>query len=213
MKFYMSPGSCSTGIHILLEELELIYEVHIVNLPNREHLSSDFIAINAKASIPVLLTDEGLVITEFLAIAYWLAQSHPKHNLLPEDIERASKTLELISFVVDTIHGKGFSRLFVTEEYSIATEHRSQVQKKGRDIIDKAFSVIDPQLDKREYFNTSFSIADAALFYVEFWAHSTDIALPPNCEQHYQTMLTRQTVRNVLMEEGYHLYTAEYQKG
>ena len=32
MKFYMTPGSCSTGIHILLEELELIFEVQIVNL-------------------------------------------------------------------------------------------------------------------------------------------------------------------------------------
>ena len=31
-KFYMTPGSCSTGIHILLEECGLVFEAHIVNL-------------------------------------------------------------------------------------------------------------------------------------------------------------------------------------
>lgn len=32
MKFYMTPGSCSTGIHILLEECGLVFEAYVVNL-------------------------------------------------------------------------------------------------------------------------------------------------------------------------------------
>ena len=32
MKFYMTPGSCSTGIHILLEEIDKPFEVYLVNL-------------------------------------------------------------------------------------------------------------------------------------------------------------------------------------
>jgi glutathione S-transferase len=35
MKLYMTPGSCSTGIHIILEELEEVFEAHVVNLPSR----------------------------------------------------------------------------------------------------------------------------------------------------------------------------------
>ena len=31
MKFYMTPGSCSTGIHILLEECGLVFEAYVVN--------------------------------------------------------------------------------------------------------------------------------------------------------------------------------------
>jgi len=51
----------------------------------------------------------------------------------------------------------------------------------------------------------AFSIADAALFYVEFWADKIGIALPEHCLNHYQLMLTRPAVRRVLMEEGYRL--------
>ena len=63
MKFYMTPGSCSTGIHILLEELELPFEVYIVNLPKGDHLKPEYLAINPKATIPALVRDDGPVLT------------------------------------------------------------------------------------------------------------------------------------------------------
>ena len=44
-----------------------------------------------------------------------------------------------------------------------------------------------------------------ALFYVEFWADKTDIELPENCNRHYQQMLKRPAVRQVLAQESYHL--------
>ena len=45
MKLYLTPGSCSTVFYILLEELELVFEAHIVNLmagtQNTAGISSD----------------------------------------------------------------------------------------------------------------------------------------------------------------------------
>lgn len=55
MKLYMTPGSCSTGIHILLEELDQAFEAYIVNLPAGDHTRSDYLAINPKSSIPTLV--------------------------------------------------------------------------------------------------------------------------------------------------------------
>jgi glutathione S-transferase len=57
----------------------------------------------------------------------------------------------------------------------------------------------------KDYVVGNFSIADAALFYVEFWADKIKLDLPPNCLAHYQRMLQRPAVRQVLLEEGYHL--------
>jgi glutathione S-transferase len=57
----------------------------------------------------------------------------------------------------------------------------------------------------KDYVTGDFSIADAALFYVEFWADKIKLELPPNCSAHYQRMLQRPVVRQVLLEEGYRL--------
>ena len=51
MKLYMTPGSCSTGIHIILEELDEIFEAYLVNLPAGDQFKPDYVAINPKSTI------------------------------------------------------------------------------------------------------------------------------------------------------------------
>jgi len=78
MKLYMTPGSCSTGIHIILEELEEIFEAYVVNLPAGDHFKPDYVAINPKSTIPALVRKDGTALTEVQAIAYWLGRSNPR---------------------------------------------------------------------------------------------------------------------------------------
>jgi glutathione S-transferase len=59
MKFYMTPGSCSTGIRILLEELGLLFEVHPVDLLAGDQSSETYLAINPKSTIPTLVREGG----------------------------------------------------------------------------------------------------------------------------------------------------------
>ncbi len=96
LKFYMTPGSCSTGIHILLEEIGLVFEAYIVNLPAGEQYQPEFVALNPKSSIPVLVKPDGVALTEFPAIAYWLARGYPEAGLLPGDVEGDTLALETI---------------------------------------------------------------------------------------------------------------------
>jgi glutathione S-transferase len=58
LKFYMTPGSCSTGIHILLETLELPFEARIVNIPAGEHLRPEYLKINPRGTIPTLVLND-----------------------------------------------------------------------------------------------------------------------------------------------------------
>jgi len=205
MKFYFTPGSCSTGIHILLEELELLFEAHLVNLLAGDQNKPGYIAMNPKSSIPTLVLEDGNVITEFQAIAWYLAQSHPKAKLLPEDPLAQVRVMEMMDYAVGSLHMQGFARIFTTDQFcGIESEHDA-VKAKGREIIDKGFEVIDRALAGRDYVSGEFSIADAALFYVEFWADKSDIPLPDNCAKHYQTMLARPVVQRVLLEEGYRI--------
>jgi glutathione S-transferase len=202
-KFYMTPGSCSTGIHILLEECGLVFEAYIVNLLAGDQYKKDYLAINPKGSIPALVLDDGTAITEFSAIAWWLARSYPKRKLLPESVADEVRVLGIMNHAVHTLHTQGFARIFTTERFSPSSADHASVKAQGRQIIDQGFAIINRELAGREYVVEHFSIADAALFNVEFWASRIDIPLPENCEAHYRRMLTRPAVRQVLAEEGY----------
>lgn len=205
MKLFMTPGSCSTGIHILMEEIGLVFEAEIVDLLAGDQNTASYLAMNPKASIPVLQLDDGTALTEFPTIAYWLARAHPRRKLLPEDPLAAARVLEVVDYVVSTVHMQGFARLFTTEKFTPNAADHDQVQARGREIITQAFAVLDPQLDGRTWFADDFSIADAAYFYVAFWATRTDVALPPNGQAHFERMAQRPAVRQVLAEEGYRL--------
>jgi len=203
MKFYMTPGSCSTGIHILLEELELPFEAHIVNLPAGDHLKPEYRAINPKSTIPTLVRDDGTPLTEFQAIAWWLARKYPKARLLPGDPDGDARVLETMDYAVGTIHGQGFTRIFTTTNFTPNQADHEAVQARGRDIVEKGFAIMNDALAGQDYVAGQFSIADAALFYVEFWADKIGIGLPEHCQAHYQRLRARPVVQRVLREEGY----------
>lgn len=204
MKFYMTPGSCSTGIHILLEEIGLVFEAHLVNLLAGDQHQPAYLAINPKATIPALMRDDGSVLAEFQSIAWWLARTYPKKQLLPVTPEGEARVLEVMGYVTATLHGQGFARLFTTDKFSADPAEQETVRQRGREIVATGFAIIDTLLARQDYVAADhFTIADAALFYVEFWADRTQVPLPPNCRAHYQRLLTRPAVRQVLMEEGY----------
>jgi glutathione S-transferase len=205
MKLYLTPGSCSTGIHILLEELELVFEAHIVNLIAGTQNTPEYLAMNSKATIPTLVRNDGTALTEFQAIAYWLARSYPKAKLLPGDPDGDARVIELMDYVVGTLHGQGFTRIFTTNRFTPNEADFEAVKAQGLAIVNQGFTIINDGLPPQGYVMNAFTIADAALFYVEFWADKTGITLPDNCLNHYRLMLTRPVVRRVLMEEGYRL--------
>lgn len=212
MKFYMTPGSCSTGIHILLEECGLVFEAHLVNLLAGDHFKPDYLRINPKGTIPALVREDGSALTDFQSIAWWLAKTNPRRKLLPDNLEEELRVIEVLNHAVNTLHGQGFTRIFTTENYSTSQAEQKSIKAKGHIIIDKGFVLIDKQLNGREYVVDHFTIADAALFYVEFWADRSDIVLPENCRSHYERMLARPSVRQVLMEEGYAAVYREQEK-
>jgi len=181
LKFYMTPGSCSTGIHILLEELELVFEAYVINLMAGDQFKPEYLAINPRGSVPALVTEEGKALTSWQSIACKLAESYPKARLLPDDEEEKTRVMKVMDYAVNTMHGEGFARIFTTDKFSMDDNDAKDKLALGRRILDKGFAKLDAALGDRDYIAGHFSIADSALFYIEFWADRTDIPLPPNC--------------------------------
>lgn len=203
MKLMYAPGACSLGIHVLLEEIGKPYDAQAVDLRSGAQFSAEFTAVNPKSKVPTLVRDDGSVLTEFPAIAFWLARTNPDSKLLPEDADGQARALEAMDYVVATLHMQGFARIFRPANFAPGGADEDAVKARGREIFDRGLGVLNTMLAGKDYVVGQFSIADAALFYVEFWAAARlKMELPANLAAHYQRMLARPAVQRVLQQEG-----------
>ncbi len=203
MKLMYSPGACSIGIHVLLEEIGKPYETQLVNLREGAQFKPEFTSVNPKSKVPTLMRDDGSVLTEYPAIAWWLARTNQQKKLLPDDVEAQTRMLEVLDYTVSTIHMQGFSRLFRASNYTPNPADEEKVKERGKELVEKGFAMLDKALDKKDYVAGAFSIADTALFYVEYWGGKRlNMKLPPNCEAHLNRMLARPAMQRVLQQEG-----------
>lgn len=201
MKLYYSPGACSIGIHVLLEEIGKPYQLEMVNLREGAQYKPPYTNVSPKGKVPALERDDGSVLTEFPVIARWLGR---QAGLLPKDDEADTRAMEAMEYAVGTMHGLGFARLFRSERFAPSAADQDAVKATGREIVEKGFAVLDETLEGRSYVaGNEFSPADAALFYCEFWAAKRlNLPLPKNVAAHYDRMMARPSVQRALQQEG-----------
>ena len=203
MRLHYAPGACSLGIHVLLEEIGRPFETARVNLREGEQYKPPFVDLNPKSKVPTLVLDDGAVLTEFPAIAYYLARSNPQKHLLPDDPETAARSLETMDYAVATLHMQGFGRMFRPENFSPDSKDHDAVKARGREIMARGLELLEKKIGSRDYIAGDFSVADAALFYVEYWAAARmGMTLPPRIAAHYARMQARPAVQRAMKFEG-----------
>jgi glutathione S-transferase len=203
MKLYYSPNSCALAIHIILEEIGKPYELELVNLRTGDQYKAPFVTLNPKSKVPALLRDDGTLLTELPAIAWYLARSNPAAGLLPESIEGEARLLELVDYMVATVHMRGFTRIFRSANFTPTTADEPAVQQTGKDIVRDGLKLLGQALDAKAYLLGDYSIADAVLFYLSDWALRREkLAMPENIASHNARMRERPAVQRALAGEG-----------
>ena len=81
---YWSKHSIGTAVRMVLEELELEYEIREVDTFTGQHRKPEYLAINPAGWIPSLITPEGQVLSEAPGIMLYLADRHGRPGLVPE---------------------------------------------------------------------------------------------------------------------------------
>ena len=203
MKLYYAPGVCSIGIHVLLEEIGKPYDLEAVNLREGAQYQPQFTQVSPKSKVPALQRDDGSVLTVFPVIATYLAKKNPQANLIPKDEETELRALEAMEYAVGTMHGQGFARIFRPGNFG-PTDQEEQVKARGREMVEKGFQILDKTLAGKTYLGgDNLSTADAAVFYVEFWAAGRlGMKLPSNVAAHYERMKSRPAVQRAMKQEG-----------
>ena len=204
MKLYYSPGACSVGIHVVLEEIGKPYELAPVALKDGAQHQPEYVAINPKSKVPALARDDGSLLTEFPVIALWLAKANPEAGLVPADLEGETRCAEMLDYVCGTIHPQGFTRQFRASNFTPTEADLPKVVEQGKALADKYFSTLEANWKGGTWVLASgYSVADAALFFVEYWAtRRSGLTLPPKLQAHLEAMLARPAVQRTLQQEG-----------
>lgn len=203
MKFFHTPNSCSLGIHVLLEEIGKPYELVKVDLASGAQFKEPFVSLNPKSKVPALVQDDGALVTEWPAIAWYLAKTSPEAKLLPSSIAGEVRALELLDYMIATVHMRGFTRIIKPALFTPTSADEPAVQQTGKDIAGTGFKILAEALGEKAYLLGDYSIADAALFFLEHWAVTrAGLAVPAVIQAHLDRMRARPAVQRALAAEG-----------
>ena len=145
---------------IMLEEVELPYNVHKIDITKNDQFSPEYIAINPNSKIPAIIDqDAGITVFESGAILMYLAEKTGK--LLPTDQKKRYLVIEWLMLQMGSV-GPMFGQLnhfkkFAPEkiEYAIARYEKETL---------RLYGVLDRQLKDNEYICGDYSIADIATY-------------------------------------------------
>jgi GST-like protein len=147
-------------ISIMLEEVGLPYTVHIVDKQSNGRLVDDFTAINPNATVPAIVDkDTGITLFESGAILYYLAEKTRK--LIPTDIPGRAEVVKWLMFEVANV----CPTMVELYHYMLTNEEIPlHVLQRYKDNLVRYCSILNQQLEGREYLCGEYSIADIALY-------------------------------------------------
>ena len=108
LQLYSLPTPNGVKVSILLEELGLPYEVHLVNFGTNDQFTPEFLSLNPNNKIPAILDPDGpggqpLPLFETGAILVYLAEKTGQY--IPTDAAARYQTLQWILVPTSTLTG------------------------------------------------------------------------------------------------------------
>lgn len=82
VELFHSPRTRSTGVLTLLEEMGVLYALHVLDQKKGEHLAADYLAVNPMGKVPAIRVGEALV-TEQAAVYMYIADLFPEAGMAP----------------------------------------------------------------------------------------------------------------------------------
>ncbi len=146
---------------VTLEELELPYRVHPIELQMREQKQEWCIKLNPNGRIPVIVDrdEDDFVVFESGAMLLYLAEK--TGSLIPADAKARSQVVQWLMFQMGGIGPmQGQANVF----YRYAPEPLAYAIERYQKETRRLYEVLDRRLTGRDYLVDDYSIADIASF-------------------------------------------------
>ena len=200
--FYHTPMSCSTASHIALEEPGQDYVASRIRLYKPEEHEVYKRDVNPLGTVPALQTARGLL-TENMAIMYYLASLKPELRLLPTEAYERARCLSFLSWVGSSVQiaRRQFKApvRFTSDESAFSALSTSGAEK-FRACVER----IDQRLsDSHWIMGDQYTVADGYALVVFHWAvlDELDMTAYPHFSRHLRNLLDRPAVCRALADE------------
>ncbi|WP_248798253.1 glutathione S-transferase N-terminal domain-containing protein [Pseudomonas sp. MWU13-2105] len=167
LQLYSLPTPNGVKVSILLEELGLPYEAHLVSFSSNDQLTPEFMSLNPNNKIPAIIDPNGpdgqpLPLFESGAILIYLAEKTGR--FMSKDLGRRYETIQWVMFQMGGIgpmFGQlGFFNKFAGKDYEDKRPRDRYVTESKR-----LLGVLDQRLESRRWImGDDYSIADIATF-------------------------------------------------
>lgn len=156
-QFYCTPDTYAMGIHILLEELAVDYELievklgqYVENSPNSTDFPPGFLQASPHARVPALSHEHG-AICESGAIALYLADTHADKgfSITPDHPQRA-EYLQWLFYLSSTLQPEVMLQ-FHPEAYFTDTERQEQLQAASLRNLAGIMTILDTAYEDRTW--------------------------------------------------------------
>ncbi len=161
--FYSLPSVSPNirKISIMLKETGLPFRVKNIEVQSDGKFADDFLAISPNGTVPAILDeDNGAVIFESGAILHYLAEK--SGYLLPAEMKDRAQVMKWLMFEaanMGPVMGELLHYMLKAAD-EIAAVHLQRYKDK----VAQFCSILDRQLEGREYLCDEYSIADIALY-------------------------------------------------
>jgi len=202
LKLYYAPVACSLVPYVTLTEAGADFEVEAVNMGKGRHNTPEYLKLNPKHKVPVLVID-GEPLTENVAIQIWIARNFPQAKLLPADPMKEVKAISIMAWCASGIH-PALTPNANPKRYCDLPGSEDNVKQCAQKLLVENFTIANEMLAGREWFFDHFTAADAYFFWCFRRAviFKTDVTPYPNCVAHYERMQERPSVKKLLAYEA-----------
>jgi glutathione S-transferase len=197
LSLYYAPLTCALVPYVMLTEAGASFEVHAVNSRAGGTRTTEFLKVNPKHKVPVLVID-GEPLTENIAIQIWIARQFPVSRLLPTGREEI-RALSWMSWCASSLHAHlvPFAHPQRFCDLPNSSEHVKHAASKTL-AEDLAFA--NESLRGKEWLFDTFTAPDAYLFWGLRRAQTFGFNLTayPHCMAHFERVACRASVRKLL---------------
>ena len=201
---YTIPGSCSSGITVLMEKMQLDYVA-----VKREDVEN-YTEIVPTNQVPALKTPEGQIITEGAAIVLYLLEKH-NSPMLPTELSAKAEFLRWLMFDYATLHpayGKMFAILFRVQ---LDDAEKQEILKQLVSGVTGLWAILDKELATKKYITGDEpTVVDYLATVYASWGKAfkgIDIPLGDNVER-----LVTEVSKLPEFQAGYAKENIEYQR-